>query len=303
VKLKKSIVILIVLSLSSCSLFQNKNIKPISSSIAPLDMTPEVIIKPKKYTIYPGEVIKVVFPYDENVFARHLFCGKKKIPVFRYGKNRVAYVSESYFSKRKTFQCSFERRNGEVKPIATIKVDRLDYPAERLKVKKRRVTLNKKDLKRVRKEQKYLNAMYASGAPWPHFGKDFLIPLDSKITSYYGSKRIFNNKKQTQHLGTDFRAAIGTPIKVSNNGVVTAARELFYTGNTVIVSHGLGIFTVYGHLSELKVSEGEYIPQGTLIGLAGMTGRVTGPHLHWGVKVHGHYINGKSLVMAGGYED
>ena len=128
------------------------------------------------------------------------------------------------------------------------------------------------------------------------FNEPFEVPLDSYITSHYGNRRLFNNKKRSQHLGNDFRAAVGVPIPVANKGKVVFTGNLFYSGNVVIVDHGLNIFTAYGHLSKINVQEGMIVNKGTIVGLAGKTGRVSGPHLHWGVKINGSWIDGFSLV-------
>ena len=107
---------------------------------------------------------------------------------------------------------------------------------------------------------------------------------------------MYNNIKKGQHLGIDFRAKVGKEIEVANNGKVVLARDLFYTGNTVIVYHGLGIFTIYGHLSKIKVNDGQRVLKGDIIGLAGMTGRVTGPPPTLGGKSNGHWVNGNDLL-------
>ena len=106
---------------------------------------------------------------------------------------------------------------------------------------------------------------------------------------------MFNNKKRSQHLGNDFRAAIGVPIPVSNRGRVVYVGNLFFSGNVVVVDHGLDIFTLYGHLSKIKTTKGSIVYIGDIIGLAGMSGRVSGPHLHWGVKINGNSVDGFSL--------
>ena len=97
-------------------------------------------------------------------------------------------------------------------------------------------------------------------------------------------------------MGTDFRAAVGELVRTANTGKVVLAKNLFYTGNTVIVDHGVGLFTLYGHLSHITVQKGDEVGQLEIVGLAGQTGRVTGPHLHWGVKSQGHWVDGFSLV-------
>jgi len=250
-----------------------------------------------KGKIKPGEVslLKVEGPFIKNGV---LTCDTQKIDYFIKDEKLVAFVSETYFSNMKPFDCYYNDKKHEPVKIAEFTVVKKKFPAETLKVDKKRVFLNKKDAARAARERRLRAKAYNSSPDRPYFFAPFEKPIDSLVTSIYGSKRIFNNKKQTQHLGTDYRASVGTPIRAANRGKVVISREFFYTGNTVIIDHGLGIFTTYGHLSKRNVGEGEIIPEGTIIGEAGATGRVTGPHLHWGVTVNNLAVEGDSLVKA-----
>jgi murein DD-endopeptidase MepM/ murein hydrolase activator NlpD len=107
---------------------------------------------------------------------------------------------------------------------------------------------------------------------------------------------VFNGEPRAPHNGADLRAKTGTPIRSANRGRVVLAKELFFTGNTVIVDHGLGIYLLYAHLSRIDVKPGATVDNGQVIGLSGATGRVTGPHLHWGVRIQGARVNPFSLV-------
>ena len=109
---------------------------------------------------------------------------------------------------------------------------------------------------------------------------------------------MFNDKKKSQHLGNDLRARTGTKIPAANRGRVVYTGNLFFSGNVVVLDHGMGIFSMYGHLSKILVTEGSVVNQGDVVGLAGATGRVSGPHLHWGVRVNGSWIDGFSLIEA-----
>ncbi len=246
------------------------------------------------YIIEPGSVKKITFR-PSYTYSGKLYCRDKNIPFVRDDDLIIAYVAETYFTNFSSFNCIYHQ--GTTKQVvAKFNVIKKDFPSERLNVDKRRIFLSKKNRERVLLEQKFLNKNYFSSPSYPLFSKSFEVPIKSDITSIYGVRRIFNNKKRTQHLGTDYRADIGTAIYASNAGRVVVARELFYTGYTVTIDHGLSIFTIYGHLSRLNVSEGDIISKGETIGLSGATGRVTGPHLHWGVKVGGHFIDGDTLI-------
>ena len=250
-----------------------------------------------KITTSAGHIkfVKLNLGFIPNEF--YLTCpNKKKIPLFMV-TNEVAmtYISESYFSSRKKFSC-YVKGPGHKTHYLAVRITPYSYPKEQLSVNRGKVFLSAKNLKRVRAEQKVLNKIYKNTSPVFLFDSSFKKPLDSILTSYYGVRRLFNKKKKGQHLGNDFRAATGTPIPASNSGTVVLAQELFYSGNTVILDHGMGIFSTYGHLNQIKVKQGVSVKEGEILGLAGSTGRVTGPHLHWGVKVHGNWIDGIVLV-------
>jgi len=165
------------------------------------------------------------------------------------------------------------------------------YKSEALRLDPGKVTLSKKDLQRVAREKKEIQRIYANSSDSRLWYGSFEKPLDGDTTSAFGTQRLLNGQLRSQHRGTDFRASVGTPVKAANSGIVRLARNLFYSGNIVIVDHGMGIFTNYAHLSKIEVIEGQYIARGDPIGLAGSTGRVSGPHLHWGVKVSGAYVD------------
>ena len=121
-------------------------------------------------------------------------------------------------------------------------------------------------------------------------------PRNNEISSRFGNRRVFNGQLKSYHNGLDFRSPKGTAVYATNSGVVRLAKNLFYSGNAVIIDHGTGIFTIYAHLSKIEVAAGQRIEKGQLIGLTGATGRVSGPHLHWGVKINGIAVNPLKFV-------
>ena len=249
-------------------------------------------------TVSPGKVKLVGLKYKDFIQPK-LFCGNgDKYELFKVENMYKAYIAESYFSKNKKYDCYISDGKKQA-VIFNVTVKKYPYKKERLYVNKRRVTLSKKDQKRAIREQKMLNKIYAAYSKKPFFSDKFKTPLNSKITSYYGTRRIFNGHKKTQHLGTDYRARVGVKIKSVNRGKVVFAGNLFYTGNAVIVDHGAGIFSVYGHLSKIVAQAGEMVMKDSLLGYSGKTGRVSGPHLHWGVKIAGNWMDGISLVKEG----
>src|SRR4029077_16876069 len=107
----------------------------------------------------------------------------------------------------------------------------------------------------------------------------------------FGKRRILNGQSGSPHGGGDLPATPGTPVYAAQGGRVVLAEELYFPGNTVVVDHGLGIYTFYGHLSEISVKAGDEVKPGAILGRVGATGRVTGPHLHWGLSVNRARVN------------
>ena len=170
------------------------------------------------------------------------------------------------------------------------------YRTDLLKVDPARVNPSKKNIQRAQKEALKLKGIYDAGSIARLWKKAYRLPMASKITSYYGNRRVFNGQLKSYHNGVDFRAPIGTPVFAANSGVVKLAENLFYSGNVVIIDHGTKVFTIYAHLSKIKVKTDQHIEKGQLIGLTGATGRVSGPHLHWGVKVNGVAVDPMQFV-------
>jgi murein DD-endopeptidase MepM/ murein hydrolase activator NlpD len=126
----------------------------------------------------------------------------------------------------------------------------------------------------------YLNRV----TPEREWSGQFAAPADAEISDVFGSQRVFNGKTSRTHRGLDFRVPSGTPVAAMNDGTVLLARPLYFEGNFVVLDHGQGLLTLYLHLSEFRVKEGDPVKRGQVIGLSGGTGRATGPHLH--VEVH-----------------
>ena len=165
-------------------------------------------------------------------------------------------------------------------------VKRGTYKKDVLKVSKNKTSFNKKIKERTIEEAILVKRLYKKDSE-SQYTEPFLYPLQSKLTSFYGNARIFNNQIKSYHSGIDFRAKVGTKIKASNSGIVVLAKDLFYCGKCVIVSHGNKIFSIYAHLSEFLVHKGQSVKRGQIIALSGKTGRVTGPHLHFGMVLEG----------------
>lgn len=170
------------------------------------------------------------------------------------------------------------------------------YKTDILKVDARRVNPNKEDLQRARREAQEIQHIYASGTDERLWDGSFQLPVENDISSLFGNRRVFNGQLKSYHNGLDFRSPQGTPVYATNSGIVRLAKNLFYSGNAVIIDHGTGIFTIYAHLNKIETTAGHRIEKAQLLGLTGATGRVSGPHLHWGVKINGVAVNPLGFV-------
>ena len=169
--------------------------------------------------------------------------------------------------------------------------DEGEYKKELLQVAQNKVTPPKEVLERIRKELNEANAVYATYTDKTLFEGKFILPLQAVITSDYGTARVFNGTLMSYHSGTDFRAAIGTPVVAANDGIVRIAKDRYYAGGSVVIDHGYKIFSQYYHLSQLKVKVGQKVKKGEVIALSGDTGRVTGAHLHFGIFAGGTQVD------------
>lgn len=150
--------------------------------------------------------------------------------------------------------------------------------------------------KQIAQDEWLKKRAYAHSALHPLWSGDFVKPVNAASTPTFGESRILNEEKTSLHTGTDFPVPEGTPVVVSNSGTVVLVRDLFYEGNTVIVDHGLGLFTVYLHMSRIDVHEGDKLEKGAKLGLSGASGRVTGPHVHLGVRWNGAWLDPVQLL-------
>ena len=144
----------------------------------------------------------------------------------------------------------------------------------------------------VKIKQDYLSRV----TPSREWDGNFTPSATADISDVFGSQRIFNGKAQRPHFGLDYRVPSGTPVAAMNQGTILLARFLYYEGNCVVIDHGQGLLTLYFHLSEFKVKEGDPVKRGQIIGLSGGTGRATGPHLHVAVRWQGTYLDPASLI-------
>jgi len=167
-----------------------------------------------------------------------------------------------------------------------VRIEQRTYKIQRIDgLPPKKVTPSSADLARIREEYALVRKVRKKDDPRIDFTQTFIWPVTGRISGVYGSQRILNGKPRRPHAGVDIAAPTGTPVKAPIDGVVTLAHDdMFYSGGTLIVDHGHGLSTVYMHLHKILVKEGQTVKQGDVIAQVGATGRVTGPHLHWGMN-------------------
>jgi hypothetical protein len=171
------------------------------------------------------------------------------------------------------------------------------FPIQRLDVAPEYVELSPKDRARSQRETTELSRVFSSTTPERLWQGGFRAPVAGyEPSGSFGKKRVFNGRPRSPHSGEDFSAPAGAPVLATARGRVVLAKDLFFLGTTVILDHGFGLYSFYGHLSSLGVEVGTLIESGAVLGKVGATGRVTGAHLHWGVRLGDARVNPMDLL-------
>lgn len=186
------------------------------------------------------------------------------------------------------------------RPLAgqsALRVLHAHFPVQRLTVPRTFVELDATTLERVGREKAALDRLWESLTPERLWRGPFRVPLDGAGPGYgFGERRIINGEPRSPHSGADFAASAGTPVLAANAGIVAMVGDHFFAGTSIILDHGLGLYTMYFHLQESLVQPGQRVDRGQVIARVGTSGRATGAHLHWGARLHGARIDPRELV-------
>jgi len=190
--------------------------------------------------------------------------------------------------------------NGQIQK-RKIKISQREYKKQYIEgLSEEKVTPSEKDLRIISEEKNLIMKSRSLNTSTDIFLGKFIWPLQGTVTGVFGSQRILNGKPRSPHLGIDIAAEEGANIVSPAPGRILLAKEdMFFTGKTIMVDHGFGLTSIYAHLSEISVTKDQLIQQGEIIGKVGMSGRVTGPHLHWGV--HWYNIGLDPALLVNGF--
>ncbi|HET6923411.1 MAG TPA: M23 family metallopeptidase [Anaeromyxobacteraceae bacterium] len=186
--------------------------------------------------------------------------------------------------------------DGETVLAAGLEVTEPGFAETELRVAQRFITPSPEAKLRMRRDQAAFRRAFDQPFEPPLVRDPFAWPREAELTGRFGDRRVFNGKKVSQHHGLDVAGATGDPVGAANDGLVVLVRDCYASGKSVVLWHGAGLYSVYFHLSRFAVKEGARVRRGDLLGLVGKTGRVTGPHLHWGTKLDDSYVDPESVL-------
>jgi murein DD-endopeptidase MepM/ murein hydrolase activator NlpD len=241
------------------------------------------VTAPARLTALSGKWLEheVFFSYDAAAKAWYGFAGvsleTRPGPYTLELRGTTARTQEISFSKKFTVRAA-------------------KYPSVAVTVAKKYTEPSKEQLARIQEDKSVKQDVFQHTDPAREWSGRFRAPVSASVSDVFGTRRTFNGKTQSLHQGLDYAVPTGTPVSAANAGTVLLAGPLYFEGNCVVLDHGQGLLTLYLHLSEIKVKQGERIEAGQPIGLSGGTGRATGPHLHLAVRWQGVYLNPATLL-------
>lgn len=208
-----------------------------------------------------------------------------------------ALVGIDLDTKPGTYRLRIHRDGSAMPPTHALRIAPKQFRVRRLRVPGSFVDPPLEAIEQIKKDNASLADAYARVTPRRWIG-GFVLPVDGTPTSNFGTRSYYNGVRRSPHAGVDFVGAVGTPVRASNHGEVVIAGPMYFTGNTIVIDYGERLFSVFAHLSEFRVKAGDIVEPATVVGLVGATGRVTGPHLHWSVRLNGARVDPLSLVAA-----
>ncbi len=253
----------------------------------------------KTTEIFQGDIVELKIP-GAGLTAVEGRMGKATIPFFSSGSGYyTALVGADLEAKPglitvmvKGTTLTGAQRGSQI----SLRIKPKSFKQESFSVAAEFDQLSPEVLERIRKDQEQFSRAFMTSAPERLWEGRFLLPISSEVSAPFGYRRVINGTPRAPHTGVDLRAVLGSEVFAANHGRVVLLGDFFFSGHSLVLDHGAGLYTMYFHLAEFKVEMGVAVRKGDVIGLSGMTGRVTGPHLHWGARVNGARVDPFELV-------
>jgi len=269
---------------------------------APLRAGDELALSYRAGLIQPGDVLHLAVTAPVTATAVSATWHERPIPFVRDADGvwrALLGVDVAAPTGEKTlFVTATSGAGAPITTAQTVTISPKAVRTRRLRVNPKFVIPPKSALPRIERETALLNELFAQPPSPRQWAPDAVRPVAGVNVSGFGVRSVLNGQPRGPHAGLDLAAGTGTPVYAPTAGTVIYAREFYFSGNTVIVDHGQGLLSTMAHLSAFDVKEGERVAKGALLGKVGATGRVTGPHLHWAVRLHGDRVDPLKLLEA-----
>ena len=249
--------------------------------------------------VQPGEVVLFTVSTTAPVEQLRARAFDRDLPTFRRDlETWQAVLGIDLDTPARPYAVSFDAMldGVVVTTTTTLVVGLKQFPTRRLQVEAAFVNPPASTLQRITNEATDLAELWKHSSGSRLWSDAFVRPVSSAANSSFGVRSIFNGEPRQPHGGADFPSPTGTPIQAPSGGRIVMARDLYFTGNTVVIDHGLSVFSLLAHLSAMDVTTGDIVTMGQVIGQVGQTGRVTGPHLHWAVRIGDARVDPLSLL-------
>lgn len=250
-------------------------------------------------SIQPGELVVLTMTAQEEVESVSLLALGRESAGFKVdARTWRALVGIDLDVAPGRYPVSIDARAGPrvTRTTYELAVRAKHFPTRQLQVDEAFVNPPASTKERIDREARQLARVWTSPLTARLWSGPFLRPVSGRAVSVFGTRSVFNGEPRSPHGGADFMSPSGTPIEAPNAGRVVLARNFYYSGNTIIIDHGLGLYSMLAHLSAFDVREGEQVDEGSVVGRVGSTGRVTGPHLHWAVRANGARVDPLALL-------
>ena len=264
---------------------------------------PPWAISPKSQEVFQGAVVEIKASGGDMARVKGLFHNREISFFPGKGGFYTALLGVDLEETPGPIKITIEgwsQGGGKRERLITVHVRKKPFAQENISVPAVFDRIDEATRKRIEKEQAQISRLWMVASSRRLWEGRFLAPVSGGITSPFGLRRIVNGSPRSPHGGVDLRASLGTEIFAPNHGQVVLREDFFFSGKSIVLDHGGGLYTMYFHLADFRVKKSSQVRKGDLLGRVGMTGRVTGPHLHWGVRLNGARVDPFELLEAVG---